>query len=77
MSYKYREDNLAIIDITKPPYNADNTGVKDCTEILRRAFDDILRPNAVNMKKTIEKLAAMEGPDGRISLIITVYLQKG
>ena len=71
MSYKYREDNLAIIDVTKPPYNADNTGVEDCTEILRRAFDDILRPNAVNMKKTIEKLAAMEGPDGRISFEIS------
>ena len=32
----------AVIDVTKPPYLADNTGKTDCTEILRRIFDDIL-----------------------------------
>ena len=32
----------AVIDVTKPPYLADNTGNTDCTEILRRIFDDIL-----------------------------------
>lgn len=31
-----------VIDVTKPPYCADNTGREDCTEILRRVFDDIL-----------------------------------
>ena len=32
-----------VIDVTKPPYNADNTGVIDCTEILRQAIDDCLK----------------------------------
>lgn len=31
-----------IIDVTKPPYNADNTGMRDCTDILRCVFDDIM-----------------------------------
>ena len=31
-----------VIDVTKPPYCADNTGRVDCTEALHRAFDDIL-----------------------------------
>lgn len=32
-----------IIDITKPPYNADNTGKTDCTAALIRAFDDSVK----------------------------------
>ncbi len=32
-----------IIDVTKPPYCADATGACDCTQALRRAFDDALR----------------------------------
>lgn len=31
-----------VIDVTKQPYLADNTGKTDCTEILRKVFDDIL-----------------------------------
>lgn len=34
MRYPIKTDT--IIDVTKPPYCADNTGKKDCTEILRR-----------------------------------------
>lgn len=39
---KYPVQTQTIIDITKHPYYADNTGRKDCTEIIRRALDDIL-----------------------------------
>lgn len=31
-----------IIDVTKPPYCADNSGITDCTQILRKVFDDVL-----------------------------------
>ena len=32
-----------VLDVTKPPYNADNTGKIDCTAVLRRALDDCLK----------------------------------
>ena len=31
-----------IIDVTQPPYCADNTGKIDCTNILRQILDDVL-----------------------------------
>lgn len=43
-----------VIDVTKPPYNCDNTGVNDCTEALICAMDDIVRP-ARDGQRTIEK----------------------
>ena len=39
---KFPKLTEAVIDVTKPPYLADNTGKTDCTEILRKVFDDIL-----------------------------------
>lgn len=42
-----------IIDVTKPPYCADNTGKVDCTEILCRVFDDI-------MQREVDGIAAFE-----------------
>ena len=39
---KYPINTQTIVDITKPPYCADNTGREDCTDIIRRALDDIL-----------------------------------
>ena len=39
---RYPVDTQTIVDITKPPYCADNTGREDCTAIIRRALDDIL-----------------------------------
>lgn len=35
-------NNSVLIDVTKPPYNADNTGKIDCTEVLRKVLDDVL-----------------------------------
>ena len=39
---KFPKLTETVIDVTKPPYLADNTGKTDCTEILRKVFDDIL-----------------------------------
>ncbi|MBQ3489150.1 MAG: hypothetical protein IJA86_00990, partial [Clostridia bacterium] len=32
-----------VIDVTKPPYNADNTGKTDCTKVLQQAINDCLQ----------------------------------
>lgn len=45
-----------IIDITKPPYNADNTGKTDCTAALIRAFDDSVKGYIEELEKTKKKL---------------------
>ena len=37
------EKNHIVVDVTKPPYNADNTGKVDCTAVLCKALDDILQ----------------------------------
>ena len=39
---KYPFECEAVIDVTKPPYCADNTGRTDCTAILKQILDDIL-----------------------------------
>ena len=39
---KFFMDTAAVIDVTKPPYCADPTGTVDCTDVLRRIFDDVL-----------------------------------
>lgn len=33
----------AILDITKPPYNADKSGKNDCTKVIIQAYDDALK----------------------------------
>ena len=38
---RYPEELKIIVDVTKPPYCADNTGKVDCTDALRRAYNDI------------------------------------
>lgn len=39
---KHSEKTKIVIDVTKPPYSADNTGKTDCTEILKRVYSDII-----------------------------------
>ena len=31
-------DEAGVIDVTKPPYNADNTGKTDCSDAIQAAF---------------------------------------
>lgn len=53
---KYPENFKNIIDVTKAPYFADNTGKTDCTAILRKVFDDLLDREIKGVKETEEKL---------------------
>lgn len=53
---KYPENFENIIDVTKAPYFADNTGKSDCTAILRKVFDDLLDREIKGVKETEEKL---------------------
>ncbi|MBO5789183.1 MAG: hypothetical protein J6R42_04480 [Clostridia bacterium] len=50
------EKNNIVIDVTKPPYNADNTGRHDCTQALRRAMDDVLIRELEGVRKIRQKL---------------------
>ena len=52
---KYPEHKI-VIDVTKAPYNADNTGKIDCTAALRKAIDDCLSGYVTGFEKTREKL---------------------
>ncbi len=45
-----------IIDVTKAPYFADNTGKVDCTAALRQVFDDLLEREVKGVKETVQKL---------------------
>lgn len=54
---RYPENCSAILDVTKPPYCADNTGKTDCTDVLCRALDDLLLREAEGIRASA---AAME-----------------
>ena len=60
---KYPENLKIIVDVTKPPYCADNTGQEDCTEILKRVMDDIVSRDVWGVKYTWDKLKRMN-PEG-------------
>ncbi len=60
----------AIIDITKPPYNVDNTGKTDCTKQLCALVDEVLQAYEKNFYETKSKLEAMDDPNAMISFEI-------
>lgn len=53
---RYPQECKNIIDVTKPPYNADSTGKEDCTQALIQAFDDVLKDYVTELEKTRKKL---------------------
>lgn len=57
----------AVVDVTKAPYFADNTGQKDCTDILNRAIHDFYLEYLRLFNETEAKLAAEEDPDAVIT----------
>ncbi len=54
---RYPEHLRVIVDVTKPPYSADNTGRTDCTEALRRAYNDLMLEDIAAFRVTYDKLA--------------------
>ena len=56
---KYPEKCTNIIDVTKPPYCADNTGKTDCTDILRKVIDDVLIRHVEETEKFAKELWEM------------------
>lgn len=58
----FPEGCRGIIDVTKPPYNVDNTGKEDCTEKLCGIIDSLLRPIVDGMREEYEYLK--NAPEG-------------
>ncbi|MBO4733511.1 MAG: hypothetical protein J5662_03450 [Clostridia bacterium] len=56
---KYPGNLKNVIDVTKAPYYADNTGKTDCTQILRRVFDDLLLREIEGVKETERQLCSL------------------
>lgn len=69
MNFKYPICD-AVIDVTNPPYNADNTGKTDCTAALCKVFNDICGEYKANLLKSREKLYKMEDPNALITFEI-------
>lgn len=64
---RYPEQLRVIVDVTKPPYCADNTGKTDCTEALCRAYNDLMLEDVAAVRATYEKLA--KAPAGESTYI--------
>ncbi len=64
------DKSSAVVDVTKAPYFADNTGKTDCTDALVAAFNDILRPNIAGLEAAKQKLLANPDPNAKISFEI-------
>jgi len=59
----YPNEARAIIDVTKAPYFADNTGTRDCTATLVRILDDLLQTSMDGMQKVMAILEAEPARD--------------
>ena len=68
--YRYPAACQAIVDVTKPPYNVDNTGRVDCTAQLCQAVNDVLGAYETNFYETQKKLQAQTDPNALISFEI-------
>ncbi len=68
--YRYPAECTSIIDVTKPPYNLDNTGKEDCTKVLCQIVDDILGAYEKKFYEAKAKLEAMEDPNALITFEI-------
>lgn len=61
----YLEICKNVIDVTKAPYYADNTGNTDCTQALCQVFDDLLIREIEGIEQTHEKLKKMMKEKGK------------
>lgn len=62
----YPPEAAAVLDITKAPYFADNTGKTDCTQILISILDDIARHSIEGMERTMSRLQSDPRPTFRL-----------
>jgi hypothetical protein len=62
----YPSDAGTIIDITKAPYFADNTGKNDCTGILVGILDELAGHSIAGMNKLVEIIKADPSPDVKL-----------
>ncbi len=69
-NFVFPKECKAIIDVTKPPYNVDNTGKTDCTKTLCKIVDDVLSAYENNFHETKEKLEAIDDDNALISFEI-------
>ncbi len=64
---RYPEGCKNVIDVTKAPYFADNSGQTDCTGILRQVIDDCLAEYINNLESLkIELLELAKNTDGNV-----------
>ncbi len=64
---KYPEKCKNVIDVTKAPYFADNTGESDCTQVLCQVIDDCLREYITNLEKLKNELLELaKKTDGNV-----------
>ncbi len=70
---KYLEVNR-VVDVTKAPYNADNTGKKYASDIIQKAIDDVSKAGGgtVYVPKGVYKIVYIDGKDN-----VTLYLDEG
>ncbi len=61
---KYASVAKNVIDVTKAPYFADNTGKTDCTQALRQAIDDCFRPVVDALEELRQELLRMAEEQG-------------
>lgn len=61
---KYPNFCKRVIDITKAPYYADNTGKIDCTNVLRKAIDDCLVGYITGLEKLRKELLELYEKQG-------------
>ena len=61
---RYNDFCSNIIDVTKAPYFADNSGKTDCTAALRQAFDDCLSQYVTELEATKQELLDLASKQG-------------
>ncbi len=55
----YPINSSVILDVTKPPYCADNTGKTDCTEVLKKILDDLMQREIDGVNASYDELVEL------------------
>jgi len=60
---QFPQNCRGIIDVTKPPYNLDNTGKTDCTAVLCKLLDELLQLQIEATEATMQHLLSIPEPN--------------